>query len=518
MHKHFKRRIHFLLFVLAFWGFISIISNNKAYAAACTPPSIDYGSVTTNYEITTTATYRIWSRIYTIDPTINKYMLEIDGNDCYEVGGNENIATNDWVWVDYKVGGGSIDKSLNVGNHTIKMIGMNQGLQLDRIIMTSDLSCVPTGLGDNCVNTADTTPPTVSMQAPENGSSVSGSVDITSSVSDSESDIDRVEYYIDGVKIATLTNPPYTYSWDSTTVTNNVHSIYAKAYDTSGNEGQSQTLIISVNNGKPDFEVTTISWTPANPKDGDSVTFSAVIRNNGEKAGPPGTTTFKVGNNTVGTKVDNVSLAIGSSRTQTMTTTWSAVAGSYTVSVLVDSGSPGTSEENENNNTSTIPLVVSSVDRNPPTVSISGPSNNAEVNGNSVLISANASDTGGSGLAKVDFYVDGVFIGGDTTAPSYTFSWDSTTLPDGDHTIYAIAYDAAGLQAQSTSILVKIKNTVVVNKPGDANNDNKVDIYDLHPLAVNWGKSGMTLSQGDFNGDGTINVYDLHILAVNWGK
>jgi hypothetical protein len=53
--------------------------------------------------------------------------------------------------------------------------------------------------------------------------------------------------------------------------------------------------------------------------------------------------------------------------------------------------------------------------------------------------------------------------------------------------------------------------------PGDANEDNIVDVGDLGILAANYGQSGKTWSQGDFNGDGTVDVGDLGILAANYG-
>jgi hypothetical protein len=51
---------------------------------------------------------------------------------------------------------------------------------------------------------------------------------------------------------------------------------------------------------------------------------------------------------------------------------------------------------------------------------------------------------------------------------------------------------------------------------GDANHDRKVDITDLHSLAMNWGGSGKFFSQGDFNFDTKVDNIDLDILAARW--
>jgi alpha-L-arabinofuranosidase len=58
--------------------------------------------------------------------------------------------------------------------------------------------------------------------------------------------------------------------------------------------------------------------------------------------------------------------------------------------------------------------------------------------------------------------------------------------------------------------------TPVLQKPGDANADNKVDIQDLSILLSHWNKNDAPTA--DFNQDGIINITDLSILLSNWGK
>lgn len=82
-------------------------------------------------------------------------------------------------------------------------------------------------------------------------------------------------------------------------------------------------------------------------------------------------------------------------------------------------------------------------DTTPPTVTITAPANGATVSG-AVTMSVNASDeVGGSGMSKVDFYVDGALNATDTTSP-YSFSWNTTGVASGNHTLTANAYDNAG--------------------------------------------------------------------------
>jgi hypothetical protein len=53
--------------------------------------------------------------------------------------------------------------------------------------------------------------------------------------------------------------------------------------------------------------------------------------------------------------------------------------------------------------------------------------------------------------------------------------------------------------------------------PGDANGDDRVDIFDLGVLATNWQRTDATgPAEGDFSGDGKVDIFDLGILATNW--
>jgi hypothetical protein len=96
---------------------------------------------------------------------------------------------------------------------------------------------------------------------------------------------------------------------------------------------------------------------------------------------------------------------------------------------------------------------VSTPDTTPPTVSISSPTSGATVSG-TITVSASASDN--VGVAKVEFYLDGVLKQTDTSSP-YTFSWDTTTATNASHTLTAKAYDAAGNTA-SASVTVAVNN------------------------------------------------------------
>jgi hypothetical protein len=93
-------------------------------------------------------------------------------------------------------------------------------------------------------------------------------------------------------------------------------------------------------------------------------------------------------------------------------------------------------------------------DTTPPTVTLSGPGNGTTVSG-TVTVTANAGDN--VGVTGVQFKVDGTNIGAEDVAAPYAVSWNTTTLPNGTHTITAVAKDAAG-NTKTAQISVTVSN------------------------------------------------------------
>jgi len=93
-------------------------------------------------------------------------------------------------------------------------------------------------------------------------------------------------------------------------------------------------------------------------------------------------------------------------------------------------------------------------DTTAPTTAITAPSAGATVSG-TTNVTASASDN--VGVTNVEFYVDGVFAGSDSSAP-YTFSWNTLTATNGSHSLSSKAYDAAGNSGTSTSVSVTVNN------------------------------------------------------------
>jgi len=93
----------------------------------------------------------------------------------------------------------------------------------------------------------DSTPPVVTLTSPANNATVSGTVSVLSSATDNMG-VSKVELYVNGTMLQAGNQAPYTFTWDTGTLGNGVYSLYAKAYDNSGNSGQSSTVSVTVSN------------------------------------------------------------------------------------------------------------------------------------------------------------------------------------------------------------------------------------------------------------------------------
>ncbi len=95
-------------------------------------------------------------------------------------------------------------------------------------------------------------------------------------------------------------------------------------------------------------------------------------------------------------------------------------------------------------------------DTTAPTVSMTAPAGGSTVSGTTVAVSATASDN--VGVAGVQLLLDGAALGPELTTAPYQISWNSTTQPNGAHTLAARARDSAGNQTTSTAITIVVAN------------------------------------------------------------
>jgi len=104
--------------------------------------------------------------------------------------------------------------------------------------------------------------------------------------------------------------------------------------------------------------------------------------------------------------------------------------------------------------TASISVVLDTI---PPELAIDSPSDNSAVRG-TIDFDASAMDVApGSGVARVDFSVDGTLFASLTAAP-YETTLDTTSLADGFHTLESLAVDAKN-NSTSVSVSVRVDNT-----------------------------------------------------------
>jgi chitodextrinase len=194
----------------------------------------------------------------------------------------------------------------------------------------------------------NTTPPAASIVSPAAGATLSGTVTLQSTTTDTASTVSQVQYFIDGkfVNISSISSA-FPLTIDTTRYSDGPHWLLVEALDLAGNAGTSGPI---------------------------NVTF--------------------------------------------------------------------------NNNGNTQPA-----DTTPPTVSITSPASGATVSG-SQTVAANASDN--AAVSKVDFLVDGSLAASDTSSP-YGFSWDTTKITNGSHSLTANAYDSSN-NVSSSSVVVNTSN------------------------------------------------------------
>ena len=239
-----------VLAVILLFLYSTILVPARVSAAACTSPATDYGLITATVDISAPGTYRIWSRLAAPSSGNNTYLLEVDGSTCFTVGGSgvpvyPDGATNyfssdnsNWI---YKTSSGTnVETFLSAGVHSLKMIGTGDGLVLDRLVFTTDMACVPTGTGNNCINTNDITPPSVSITSPANGAIVTIPISVNVNASDSESGVSSAGIWLDnpagsGAAQQTLSASPFMFSLGGLTFGS--HTLLVKATNSAGLTG-----------------------------------------------------------------------------------------------------------------------------------------------------------------------------------------------------------------------------------------------------------------------------------------
>ncbi|HET8541118.1 MAG TPA: Ig-like domain-containing protein [Anaeromyxobacter sp.] len=288
------------------------------------------------------------------------------------------------------------------------------------------------------VTFADAAPPQVTLTAPAQGAQVRNEVALTATATD-DTAVDRVQFEIDGVVLSADASPPYDALWPTTGFGEGAHSVVARAFDVAGNQAAS-TVTAIVDRTPPTVAITA-------PLDGALV------------AGNVPVTFAPADANTIARVelwVDGVQK--GADYAAPWSVTWAAGTAAARPTLVAKA------YDAAGNVAMSAPISVLVKDAVGPTIAISAPTNGATVRG-TVTVSATAADQ--AAVARVDFYVDGLFHSSDASAP-FQASWSTTAVADGAHVLSAKAYDEARNETTSAPVTVTVDNsppTVVIDAP-----------------------------------------------------
>ncbi|HXI90941.1 MAG TPA: Ig-like domain-containing protein [Blastocatellia bacterium] len=282
----------------------------------------------------------------------------------------------------------------------------------------------------------DATPPTVGFVQPQaNGQiAISSAETVQLSASDNQG-VTALSLIADGALVGTVTSLPYTFTLNTSSFARgSLHTLSAVAGDQAGNS-------------------TTVSTTVTAGASRD--TTPPLVGFQQPQAG--GTVGISQGEQVTVSASDNVGVAsvslyadgalVGSDTAAPYSFSWntsSLSAGSQHTLRAVAGDQAG--------NSSSVSITVTvgaSVDTTAPQVWFINPVNADRVSGNQT-ITMGASDN--VAVTRVELYIDNQLFTTLTRAP-YTVKWKANTAAKGNHTLTAIAYDAAGNNA-STSITV----------------------------------------------------------------
>ncbi len=309
------------------------------------------------------------------------------------------------------------------GNHTLAALASSGG---------NVASSQPVKV--NVENASSSPPPTIAISTPANGSSVNGTIAINTTVSSS---VSSVQFQLDGKSLgAADSNSPFTYSWNTTTASNGIHTVSAVAQTQDGRTANSQSVQVKVNNTSttPPPPATTISIT--SPKSGATVSGNVSI-----------TTSVSSNVSSVQFQLDGSSL--GSLDTSSpFSFSWNTSGTSNGKHMLT---AVATSSSNQTVSSVAVSVTVSNATTPPPSgpsVSLTSPSNGSTVSG-SVTVTATATDTGGS-ISNVQFLLNGQDLGIPVTSSPYSTTWNTASVSDGSYTLSAVATDSNGKTATAT--------------------------------------------------------------------
>ena len=285
----------------------------------------------------------------------------------------------------------------------------------------------------------DTTPPTVSITSPAALATLTGTVNVVASAQDNIS-VASLQFKVDGTNSGpNLTALPYSYSLNTTFLSNGTHTLTATATDGAGNTASSVGVPFVVNNSSTAPPVVSVT----EPVNGATVSGTVAVTASATSSIGVASVQFQLDGTNVGSPLTAAPYIYSWDTTK-------GSNGSHTLKAIAKD-TLGTSTTSAGD-TVTVSNAVA-----PPVVSITAPASGATVSG---TVAVTATATSSIGVASVQFQLDGTNVGSPLTAAPYIYSWDTTKGSNGSHTLKAIAKDSAGVSTTSAGDTVTVNSVI----------------------------------------------------------
>ena len=278
-----------------------------------------------------------------------------------------------------------------------------------------------------CEASAAGVPPAIAFTAPLPNATVAGTITLSvSAAAENGGSLSSVAFYVDGTLLGTVTSAPYTWNWNSTSVTSNIwHSVSAVATDNGGNASEARLAVLVLPN-TPDCAAPTFTPAPGLFASAQQVSI--------------GTTTNGA---TIRYTTD------GSTPTETAGTVYSSaltISSNTTLQAIAYASGMNDSPE-------TLGLYLF----NPPTVNLTAPSNGAVFTAPATITLSASAGSSDSSISKVQFFNGATLLGTVTSSP-YSYTW--TNVTNGVYTLTAVATDLWGAQGTSSAAAITVDAAV----------------------------------------------------------
>lgn len=256
-----------LTLAISLFGIVFIQNHDSASAqTSCPAQDTSRGVVTSSFNVASSGSYRVWARMSAQSATNDSFILEVDNTTCGVVMGDTSVPTTGWKWVNYRGGSttNTVSVSLTAGSHSLKLIGREDGVKVDRVLFIPEsANCIPQDAdkGNSCAGTFDTEAPETGITAPTGGQTFGGTFTLQASASDDVS-VTKVEFYAGSTRLGTDTTAPYSLPINTTngSFPNGSYQFTSLAFDAAGNQTRSPIITASIFNQPADTTPPTVSF------------------------------------------------------------------------------------------------------------------------------------------------------------------------------------------------------------------------------------------------------------------